>query len=77
MGRRETGGPYARLTVHLVDDSPAFAQIAAVARKLGIDPAVIATEPDPYRHSVRLAAAILYQQADEKAEAEQKIKNKK
>lgn len=50
--------------------------MAAVARKLGIDPGILATEPDPHVNAARYAAAIIYQQADDEAEAEQKAKSK-
>lgn len=48
-----------------------------MARKLGIDPALVATEPDPWVNAARYAAAIIYQQADEKADQEAKAKSKK
>jgi hypothetical protein len=50
--------------------------IAGVARQLGMDPAVIAEEPDPRRNSARYAAAIIYQQADKKQEQEQEARSK-
>lgn len=53
-------------------DSPKFTAMASVARKLGIDPGVLATEPDPWVNAARYAAAIIYNNADEKAEQEQK-----
>lgn len=45
-----------------------------MARKLGIDPATVATEQDPWINAARYAAAIIYDQADAKADQEAKAK---
>ena len=41
-----------------------------------MDPGILATEPDPWVNAARLAAAIIYDQADEKAEQNAKAKSK-
>ena len=48
-----------------------------MARKLGIDPGTIITETDPNVNAARYAAAIIYQKADDKADAEAQAKSKR
>lgn len=41
-----------------------------------MNPVDLATEPDPWKKAAALAAAIIYDQADQKAEQDQKAKSK-